>query len=241
MRLNQFLAHAGLGSRRSVEELVTSGRVTLNGAPATLQSRVDSAADEVRLDGRPIQLPDEYTYVMLHKPAGYTVTREDPHAARSVYDLLSAPLRKLAYVGRLDRESEGLLLFSDDGELCHRLLLPSYRIEREYRVSVEGDWQESLVPRMMRGVSVPTGPPLAATVVESVAFRPGGADLRMVLREGKKREIRRLCAAFGLKVRRLCRVRFGSVELAGLAPGSVRQLSREEVESLRGMVHLARK
>jgi 23S rRNA pseudouridine2605 synthase len=240
MRLNQYLAHAGLGSRRAVEALITAGRVTLNGGLATLQSRVSVQSDQVALDGKPVRLPDRYTYVLLHKPAGYTVTRDDPHAAQSVYALLPPAFRPLAYVGRLDRDSEGLLLFSDDGELCHRLLLPSYRVEREYRVEVKGPWQPSLGPLLVKGVTFADGPPLAASSVRELRAWSGGAELAVILREGKKREIRRLCAAFGLQVTRLCRVRFGPVELASLAPGTVRELSATEVLSLRELVHLPR-
>jgi len=240
MRLNQFLAHAGLGSRRSVEALISSGRVTINGVQATLQSRIDPASDTVQLDGRKVRLPDRYTYLLLHKPVGVTVTRSDPHAKRCVYDLLPGGLRHLAYVGRLDRESEGLLLFSDDGQLCHRLLLPSYRVEREYRVAVEGDWQPDLAARMLKGVAFPDGPPLAATRVDAIRVYGGGAELCIVLREGKKREVRRLCAEFRLKVARLCRVRFGPVHLGELPPGRHRELTRDEIDSLRQLVRLPR-
>ena len=238
MRLNQFLAHAGLGSRRAVEALVTSGQVTLNGLLATLQSQVDPKRDLVRLNGRSVVLPEQYTYLALHKPAGYTVTREDTHARRNVYELLPARFRRLAYVGRLDRDSEGLLLFSDDGELNHRILLPKHKVEREYKVRIEGVWTEEVGRLMKAGVSFPEGPPLAAVRVELLNSFPGGAELGVVLQEGKKREIRRLCASFHLAVTRLCRVRFGPVELADLAPGQTRELTSAEVCALRRLAHL---
>lgn len=238
MRLNQFLAHAGLGSRRAVEALITSGQVTLNGTPATLQSRVDPHRDLVRFNGKPVLLPQRYTYLALHKPAGYTVTREDAHARHGVYELLPARYRQLAYVGRLDRDSEGLLLFSDDGELNHRILLPKHKVEREYRVRIEGVWTDEVARLMVAGISFPEGPPLSAVSVELLASLPGGAELGVVLQEGKKREIRRLCAAFHLAVTRLCRVRFGPVELADLAPGCTRELAPTEVAALRQLAHL---
>lgn len=240
MRLNQFLAHAGLGSRRSVEALINSGRVTINGVVATLHAQVTPRESDVRLDGKALRLPDQFTYLMLHKPPGYTVTREDPHAGRDVYELLSAKYQPLAYVGRLDRESEGLLLFTDDGVLCHRLLLPSYRIEREYLVTVTGVWNRGLEGRLVEGVKFPDGPPLAAARVRTMTERGDGAELCIVLTEGKKREVRKLCAHVGLKVQRLCRVRFGPVELGELPSGQFRALAEAEVEGLRRLVHLAR-
>ncbi len=177
---------------------------------------------------------------MLHKPAGYTVTRADPHASKSVYELLPPDHRRLAYAGRLDRESEGLLLFTDDGVLCHRLLLPSYRIEREYLVSVSGAWHPALGDRLVEGVKFPEGPPLAATRVHTVSEHAGGAELSIVLTEGKKREVRRLCAHVGLKVTRLRRLRFGPLELGPLSPGQSRILSDAEVAALRRLVRIDR-
>lgn len=241
MRLNQFLAQAGLGSRRSVEALITSGRVTVDGSVATLQSRIDPASSDVRFDGKSLRLPERPTYIMLNKPAGYTVTRADAHARRQVYQLLPGPLKKLAYVGRLDRESEGLLLFSNDGLLCHRLLLPSFRIEREYKVTVAGEWREELALVLVQGVKFPDGPPLAATRVRTLAMHPGGAELEVVLTEGKKREVRRLCAHVKLEVTRLSRTRLGPIELGNLPPGEHRELSSDEIDALHRLVHLQRK
>lgn len=241
MRLNQFLAHAGLGSRRSVEALIQSGRVTVDGMTATLQSSLDPSQSDVRLDGKSLRLPDRPTYVMLNKPAGYTVTRTDPHATKDVYQLLPKTLRHLAYMGRLDRDSEGLLLFSNDGPLCYRLLLPSFRVEREYRVTVAGEWRDQLVDQLIKGVRFEDGPPLAAHRVRAHKVFPGGAELDIVLTEGKKREVRRLCAHVRLKVMRLIRTRMGSLVLGDLPSGQQRELTDGEILALRALVAPRRK
>jgi 23S rRNA pseudouridine2605 synthase len=233
MRLNQFLARAGLGSRRSVESLIRSGRVMVGSQPGLLSTTVDPASDVVTLDGRRVTLPPEYTYVLLNKPAGITVTRRDPRARSTVYEVLPSKWRKLAYVGRLDRDSEGALLFTDDGVLTHRLLRPEFEVEKEYLVESDGLLPEGTVESLLAGVTIPDGH-LArarrATVKSSAEESP---LLEVVLCEGKKREVRHMCRALGISVKRLIRTRFGPIRLGLLAPGKARELTPEEIARLR--------
>jgi 23S rRNA pseudouridine2605 synthase len=233
MRLNQFLARAGLGSRRSVEALIRSGRIKVNGFPAGLAIAVDPAGDAVTLDDRPLTLPADFTYIVLHKPAGFTVTRRDPRARRTVYELLPPPLRKLAYVGRLDRESEGVLLFTDDGELTHRLLRPEYGLEREYHIDPGGEIPPASLAALKAGTRLPDGYLVKAEKVRSIAGGGSGVLVDLVICEGKKREVRLMCRAAGIPVARLVRVRFGPVRLGRLAPGRHRPLAARELEELR--------
>jgi 23S rRNA pseudouridine2605 synthase len=236
MRLNQYLARAGLGSRRSVEALIRAGRVTVDGRPAELSTTLDGSAHEVRVDGRPVELPGQFTYLLLHKPPGFTVTRQDPRVKRTVYELLPAKFRSLAYVGRLDRESEGVLLFTDDGELTHRLLRPEYGVERQYRVHTDVEVSDEALLGMQKGVLLPGGHLARAERVSAAACEAGGAVVDLVIREGKKREVRLLCAAARLPVLRLVRLRFGPVSLGDLAPANHRPLTDREVAELRKTV-----
>ena len=207
MRLNQFLAAAGLGSRRSVEELIRIGAVWVNHGPGMLSTRVDPVGDVVKVDGRRVLLPAQHTHLLLNKPPGYTVTRGDRHAGRSVYELLPGRYRNVAYVGRLDRDSEGLLLFTTDGQLAHRLTLPSFEIERQYQVVVDRRLKSGELALLCRGIVLPDGLRVSARAASYTAFAGGGGTLLVTLCEGKKREVRRMCSFFGLLVRRLRRVR----------------------------------
>jgi 23S rRNA pseudouridine2605 synthase len=241
MRLNQFLASAGLGSRRSVESLIREGRVQINGQPASLAMRVDPDSDHVLCDGKAVRPPAHHSYILLHKPRGYTVTRTDAHATRSVYEIVPRKWRRLAYVGRLDLDSEGLLLFTDDGDLTFRLLRPSYGIDREYHVQVGGVPKASALTQMVKGITLEDGREARAV---SASFAPrgrAGGMLTLVLREGKKREVRHMCAAALLTVKKLTRVRFGPVTLGRMSPGETRELLPAEVEALHEAVGLAKK
>lgn len=241
MRLNQYLASAGLGSRRSVESLIREGRVQINGQTAGLAARVDPESDVVLCDGKRLRLPDHHQYILLHKPRGYTVTRSDVHASRSIYELVPRKWRRLAYVGRLDRDSEGLLLFTDDGVLAFRLLRPSYGIDREYQVKVEGIPTQSALSLLIKGVALEDGQMAQAISVRFTPRGRAGGMLNLVLREGKKREVRHLCRAVDLTIKTLKRVRFGPLALGRLAPGDLRELASAEIQALYDAVGLARK
>ena len=234
VRINRFLASCGLGSRRACEEIVRTGRVVLNGR------RVDSLAarvgpgDQVLVDGEPVR-PDREMVVVLHKPRGILCTRADPRARETVYDLLPAELRHLAHVGRLDRESEGLLVLTNSGDLAQALTHPATKIEKEYIVQLDAPLTPKDRAAFLRGIETEEGLAQAAEV-EIVQPR----IVRIVLRQGLKRQIRLMCAAVGLDVKRLVRVRIGSFTAPRLAVGRWRKLTGREIALLRANPQTAR-
>jgi pseudouridine synthase len=238
IRINRFLAAAGLGSRRKVEELVRGGRVTINGQPVTdLARRVDTERDRVRVGGRVVQLPRRVTYLLFHKPPDVLTTAHDPDGRRTVYDFLEGAPAPLFPVGRLDRMSEGLLLLTNDGPLAYRLAHPRYGIPRVYRLRVAGEMPDPLVARFRRGVLI-GGRVTRPSDVKVIHRSRKGTFLEVVLVEGKNREIRRICEELELKVDRLVRIRYGPLSLRGLPSGAWRFLGEREVDSLRKAVRL---
>ncbi len=231
MRLARFLAGAGVASRRASEELIRQGRITVNNVPVmTPAFTVDPLADVVCADGRRVSSAAPVT-ILLNKPRGYTCTAKDEHAERLVTELFPPQFGRLFTVGRLDCESEGLLLCTNDGDLAHRLMHPRYGVRKSYRVWVAGTVRPEQVATMLAGVTNNDEFLRAAEV--SIAERyPGGTVLGMVLTEGRKREIRRLCTAVGLRVERLVRVAYGPLKLGDLATGQWRHLTAAEVGSL---------
>ena len=237
-RLQKILAAAGYGSRRACEEIIRQGRVQVNGRVVTeMGTKVDPHRDEIRVDGAPLSSPEGKVYLILHKPPGYISTVHDPWGRPTILDLV--PHRGRLYpVGRLDAESEGLLLLTNDGQLTHRLTHPRYEHEKEYRVLVRGRPNEAVLSRLRRGVKLEEGRTAPAEVSrasrkEGLETPPGATWLRMVIHEGRKRQIRRMCAAVGHPVQRLIRVRMGPIELGNLPPGGYRPLSAKEVRRLR--------
>jgi len=230
-RLNKYLSQAGVASRRQADGLIAAGRVTVNGSLVTVAgARVDETADRVEVDGQRVSPVSGHLYVMLHKPRGYVSTVYDPHAARSALDLVKVRQR-LYPVGRLDKDSEGLLLLTDDGELTQRLTHPRYEHEKEYRLLVAGTPTEANLQRLRQGVDLEDGPTAPAGVaVEGAA--EGSTWLRFTLHEGRKRQLRRMCEAIGLPVHRLIRVRIGTLRLGDLAPGKWRFLTEAEKAEL---------
>ena len=224
MRLQRFLAQAGVASRRAAEALIQEGRVAVNGVRVTqLGTRVDPAHDRVTVDGREVR-PLTTEWVALHKPPGYVSTRHDPQGRRTLYDLLPPELAHLFYVGRLDTDSEGLVLLTNDGAIAHRLLHPRYRVERVYEADVEGDPARATLDRLVRGVPLEDG---IARALRAERLAPG--RVRLTLTEGRKREVRRMLAGVGHPVRRLVRTRYGTVELGSLPVGQWRRLEPHEV------------
>ena len=230
-RLQRALARAGFGSRRACELLIEGGRVTLNGTVATLGDKVDAAVDRVQVDGVSVNLDPNVRYLALHKPPGVVTTMDDPQGRTDIRTYLPAEGPRVFPVGRLDRDTEGLLLLTNDGELANRLMHPRYGIEKEYLAEVEGVPTDRHLSRVRRGVDLDDGPARAASA-RIVAASGGRGALRIVMTEGRKREVRRLLAAVGLPVLRLVRVRVGPITLGRLAPGAVRDLSVEEVRAL---------
>ena len=235
-RLQKILSRAGVASRRKAEELIVQGRVTVNGRVAQLGDRADPASDLIAVDGVPIRWPAGERHIALNKPRGVLCTREDPHAQSSVFDLLPPQDRsRLVMVGRLDRDSEGLMIFTTDGELAFRLMHPRFGVRRVYHVLVIGD--PGQMDELAAGVELEDG--LARPERVRLVRRWGrGFWVEIVLREGRKREVRRMCAAVGWRVDRLVRVAYGPLKLGQLRPGQWRDLRPSEVEALRRVVGL---
>jgi 23S rRNA pseudouridine2605 synthase len=234
-RLQRILARAGYGSRRTCEELIVEGRVTLNGILATLGDRADPVEDEVRVDGLEVNLDPNVKYYALHKPPGVVTTMLDPQGRPDIRAYLPPDGPRVFPVGRLDLESEGLLLLMNDGDLANGLTHPRFGVEKEYLAEVEGIPTPKHVGRLRRGVELDDGP--ARATEARVAGRSGDRGaVRLVMTEGRKREVRRLLAAVGLPVSRLVRVRIGPVRLGSLGPGERRELTLDEVIALRRAV-----
>jgi pseudouridine synthase len=234
IRIQKYLSRAGRASRREAEQLMSEGRVRVNGAVVTeLGVRVVPGRDVVEVDGERVHDARQATatWVVFHKPVGVLTTRRDPRGGATVYDVLPKQLRRLKYVGRLDKDAEGLLLLTDDGDAAHRLTHPSGEVEREYWLEVAGNVGGSEVARLLAGVELGDGPARAhrASVLEA---GPVTSTMTIVLTEGRKREVRRMMSAIGHHVLRLKRVRFGPVRLRDLEAGAWRELRDEERERL---------
>ncbi len=231
MRLQRALARAGVASRRHAEALIAAGRVRVNGVVATLGTRVVPGRDEITIDGRAAQPTPEPVYLALHKPPGVLTTAHDPYGRPTVMDLVPA-IPGLFPAGRLDAESEGLLLLTTDGEWAQRVSHPRYGCEKEYVVDVAGRPTAEQLARLRAPLPLGGGEWSTGAAVSVVRTLPGGMRLRIVLHEGRKRQIRRMLEGLGYRVRRLQRVRIGPIRLGRLAPGCWRRLTPAEVEQV---------
>jgi 23S rRNA pseudouridine2605 synthase len=239
VRLNKYLRDCGLGARRKCETIIEEGKVALNGRVVTdLATLVDPATDEVRVEGRVATPFTERVYIAAHKPRGALVTASDPHGRKTHAQAIPGLPEGLFSVGRLDMDSEGLLLLTNDGKLGFRLAHPRYEIERVYRVRVRGGMGEDALKTLRQGVTLEDGP-ARPTRVRILRRSPASTTLEVTLREGRKREVRRMMAALGFDVDRLVRIRYGSVDLGRLEPGRWRRLTRDEVRGLRRSVEEA--
>lgn len=239
VRLQKHLARAGVASRRAAEELILGGRVRVNGRTTReLAVKVDPDLDRVEVDGAEVRIAPA-TWIALHKPPGYVCTRRDPRGRKTVYDLLPPESGSLFTVGRLDADSEGLILLTNDGDTAHRLLHPRYGVRRVYEADVAGRPAAPMLSRLVEGVALEDG---VARAVEARLLRMTrrGARVRLVLSEGRKREVRRMLAALGHPVRRLRRSRYGPIALGDLAPGGWRYLEDDEVHELQSATGLPR-
>jgi 23S rRNA pseudouridine2605 synthase len=225
-RLQKILARAGFGSRRASEALIAAGRVRVNGEVATLGNRADPETDRIEVDGAVVGVRPGLVHYLLNKPAGVVTTASDPHRRPTVVELVPAEPRVFP-VGRLDAETEGLLLLTNDGELAHQLTHPSFGVDKEYLAEVEGRPTRGALRRLREGVHLEDGPTAPAKV--SVV---GERLLRITLHEGRNRQVRRMCDAVGHPVRRLVRVRIGPIADRRLAPGEWRALEQDEVRAL---------
>lgn len=232
-RLQKVLAHRGVASRRACEELITAGRVRVNGRVVTeLGVKVDPDADEIVVDGRETEKPERPVVIMLHKPKGYVSTTSDPHAERTVMQLVNFEGRRLYPVGRLDQDSRGLMLLTDDGELANRLLHPSHGAEKVYEVRAWGKMDQKSFELLAKGVELEDGKTAPARV-EEVKLEGDRISFRIAIKEGKKRQIRRMVRALGGRVADLRRVEFAGLTLGTLPEGMWRELSKAEADGLR--------
>jgi 23S rRNA pseudouridine2605 synthase len=225
-RLQKVLAQAGLGSRRACEELIAAGRVTVNGEVATLGSRADPEVDAIEVDGARIGVRQGLVHYLLNKPAGVVTTASDPQGRPTVVGLVPAEPRVYP-VGRLDADTEGLLVLTNDGELAHRLTHPSFGVDKEYLADVTGTPSRGALRRLREGVELEDGPTAPARV-----SLVGDHTLRITIHEGRNRQVRRMCEAVGHPVRRLVRVRIGPLADRRLPPGEWRPLTQAEVRAL---------
>jgi 23S rRNA pseudouridine2605 synthase len=226
VRLNRFLAAAGIASRRQADELIAQGRVTVNGRRCTDFHYQPGPGDHVKLDDKLI-FPKTRVYLALNKPRGFVCTQRDPHATDTIFDLLPPRFSGLFYVGRLDAQSEGLLLLTNDGDFAQRLMHPRFKIEKEYEVNLDKPASPDLAERLRRGVVVDGKRASAARVRRISAKR-----LQIVLTQGFNRQIRRMLERFGFHAKRLQRIRIANLSLHDLPPGKWRQLNPHEVRGL---------
>jgi 23S rRNA pseudouridine2605 synthase len=228
MRLNRFLALAGVASRRGAEDLIRSGRISVNGKVCRELATQVTGDDHVRMDGKVIKAK-EFVYLLLNKPAGYVTTRSDERSRLTIYDLLPKQLPKLAHVGRLDLESEGLLLLTNDGELTLRLTHPRYKLPKEYRVTLDREFDMADSVKVKKGVYLAEGRARFDAI-----YKVNPRQVRVVVTQGIKRQIRRVFAALDYKVKRLERTKIGGLSDPTLKPGAFRVLKSAELAVLRG-------
>jgi len=239
VRLNKFLALAGVASRREADRWILEGRISVNNRVVEeLGLKVDEDKDIVRVDGRKIQVQSRPVHILLNKPAGYLVTLKDPFRRPTVKNLLPASLGRIFPVGRLDLETEGLLLLTNDGELAFRLSHPRYGIKRVYVAKVKGEPEKEALRRLERGIHLEGGKTAPS---KAVLLTPGHKSswLRLELQEGRKREVREMCRAVGHPVLELRRVEFAGLEMGSLKAGQWRHLEPGEVRRLKSLVRLA--
>lgn len=229
-RLQKVLAKAGVGSRRAVEEMIAAGRIKVNGVKAVLGRRVDASKDVVEVDGSRVPLGADLRYYMLNKPVGVVSTADDPEGRPTVLEYAEVPDR-LWPVGRLDIETEGLIILTNDGDLTHHLTHPSFEVPRTYLAEVKGSVKERTLRALARGVDLEDGG-TAPAQVDLLDRMAGSALIEITIHEGRNRQVRRMFEAVGHPVVRLARTAVGPVRLGRLKPGDLRRLSPEEVRSL---------
>jgi len=234
-RLQKLISSAGLASRRAAEGMINAGRVTVNGETASLGMSADPDTDTVCLDGKVLRPVEKHTYIMLNKPRGYVTTMSDERGRKTVAELVSDAGVRVYPVGRLDISSEGLLLMTDDGELANRLAHPAHEVEKTYEVTVSGADMDTAL-KVLRSALVIDGKRIRPAKAELVEDRGEKRLLRITISQGINRQVRKMCAAAGLRVHRLRRVSEGPLSLGGLTPGHWRPLTENEIIQLKKII-----
>ena len=233
MRLNKFLSNSGLTSRRKCDQLIEEGKVFVNGKQVTeLGSQINEKKDKVTVEGKTITLPSSFVYIKLNKPKGYACTAQDEKGRKTIYDLIDSEER-LFSIGRLDYDTEGLILLTNDGDFANKVAHPKFNIDKEYRVTVEGEIKESEMAVMRKGVVV-DGQRMPSAIVNFISYENGNTKLSVIIDEGQNRQIRRMFEAIGKTIKLLKRVRIGQVRLGGLRRGDYKDLTEVELNSLVG-------
>jgi len=235
IRLQKIISQAGLASRRAAEKLIAEGRVTVNGVTVSeLGSKADPAHDDIRIDGRRVKLAERQRYILLYKPAGYVTTRSDPQRRRTVIDLLGGVREYVYPIGRLDYDTQGLLLLTNDGDLAARLTHPRHEVDRTYEARVKGMPDDEAIARLRTGIPLDgrRTRPADVVLVNKGRRDPDGIVL-ITIREGRNRQVRRMLEAVGHPVESLKRIRFGPIADRKLKPGDWRELTAAEVAALR--------
>lgn len=234
MRLNKFLSNSGVASRRKSDELISQGKVFVNGKVVTeLGLQINEKKDKVMVEGKQIKLPSSFVYIKLNKPKGYACTAHDEKGRKTIYELIDTDER-LFSIGRLDYDTEGLILLTNDGDFANKVAHPKYAIEKEYRVTIEGQIKESELAVLRKGVVI-DGERMPSAKVEFLSADDKFTKLSVVIDEGQNRQIRRMFEAIGKSIRLLKRVRIGQVRLGGLKRGDYRDLTEDELNSLVGI------
>lgn len=237
-RLQKLLAQAGLASRREAEKWIESGRVMLNGAVASIGMSADPAIDEIVVDGRPLPRAEQHRYLMLNKPVGYVTTMSDPEGRQTVRELVTALPERLYPVGRLDLTTEGLLLLTNDGDFAQQLAHPRHQIEKTYLVRVRGKVDYAMLRQLEVGVMLEDGMTAPARI-DGVRSTGSHGWFNLTIREGRNRQVRRMCEAVGFPVSRLKRISYAFLTLGDLPEGQWRELTRDEVARLKKLAHRA--
>jgi len=239
IRLNKIIADAGVASRRAADQLITEGRVTVDGdVIKELGKRFDPEISEIKVDGESLQTNKSKTYLAFHKPAGVISTMADPEGRKNLGDYFKDRKDRLYHVGRLDKDSEGLILLTNDGELAHRATHPSYGLEKRYLVEVEGEFSKQISDQLLAGVRLEDGLARAVKVSHIRAVTRNHHWVEITIHEGRYHIIRRLIEALGLKVIRLIRLDFGPVSLGDMKPGRHRVLNTQELTNLFTLLHI---
>lgn len=231
MRLNKFLSNSGVASRRKCDQLILDGKVFVNGKQVVeLGTQINEKKDKIMVEGMIVKLPSSFVYIKLNKPKGYTCTSSDEKGRKTIYDLIDCKER-LFSIGRLDYDTEGLIILTNDGDFANKVAHPKYQIDKEYRVTCEGEIKESELAVMRKGVVI-DGERMPSAKVEKLSFENGFTKLSVVIYEGQNRQVRRMFEAIGHAIKLLKRIRIGEVKLGGLNRGEYKDLTEDELNCL---------